>query len=62
MEQVNSENQTLLRDRGLMSENEVAYTRGDLLVVVNVLTEEKRVLGSVAQFLTEGTERRVLKG
>jgi hypothetical protein len=62
MNQVSDNNQVTLRERGLMGENEIAYTRGDLLVIVNVVTEEKRVLGSVGQFLIEGVEKRVLKG
>jgi len=60
--QVNDKSQASLRDQGLMSENEVAYTKGDLLVVVDVVTEQKRVLGSASKFLTESVERRILKG
>ena len=45
-----------------MSENEVAYTQGDLLVVVDVVTENRRVLGKAQNFLNESVNRRVLKG
>ncbi len=49
-----------LRNEGLISENEVAFRQGDLLVAVNVLTQERRV---VAGQVTEGvTSKRLLKG
>ena len=49
-----------LRNQGLISENEVAFRQGDLLVAVNVLTQEKRV---VAGQVTEGVDnKRLLKG
>ena len=62
MNQVGDEIQATLRAKSLMSENEVAYTQGDLLVVVNVLSGDKRVLGKAAMFLNESVERRILKG
>lgn len=62
MNQVDDKSQAALRDKQLMSESEVAYTQGDLLVVVNVLSGDKRVLGKAAMFLNESIERRVLKG
>ena len=62
MKQVDDKNITSLRERGMISETEVAYTRGDLLVAVNVLTEEKRVLGKSREILLESNSRRVLKG
>ena len=49
-----------LRNEGLISENEVAFRQGDLLVAVNVLTQEKRV---VAGQVTESVaNKRLLKG
>ena len=62
MQPVNDSDQALLRERNLMSEQEVAYIQGDLLVVVEVTTQNKRVLGSAQSYLTESVRRQVLKG
>ena len=62
MKQVDDKNIISLRERGMLNETEVAYIRGDLLVAVNVLTEEKRVLGKTKEILLESNSRRVLKG
>ena len=62
MQPVKDNQQVLLRENGVMSNSEVAYVQGDLLVVVNVTTEEKRVLGKVNSFLNESTNRQLLKG
>ena len=62
MQPVNDSDQALLRERNLMSEREVAYIQGDLLVVVEVTTQSKRVLGTVSKYLTESVKRQVLKG
>ena len=62
MKDVENENQMLLRERGLISENEVAYIQGDLLVVVNVVDQNRRVLGQASAFLNESVDRRILKG
>lgn len=49
-----------LRDQGVITENEVALRQGDLLVAVNVTTQERRV---VSRGVTEGvTSKRLLKG
>ena len=54
--------QKLLRENGLMHDNEVAYAAGDLLVVENVVTRERRTLTvATVQPLFENT-RRVLRG
>lgn len=54
--------QKLLRENGLMRDNEVAYAAGDLLVVENVVTRERRTLAvATVQPLFENT-RRVLRG
>jgi hypothetical protein len=54
--------QKLLRENGLMRDNEVAYAAGDLLVVENVVTRERRTLTvATVQPLFENT-RRVLRG
>lgn len=54
--------QKLLRENGMMRENEVAYAAGDLLVVENVITRERRTITvATVQPLFENT-RRVLRG
>ena len=62
MQPVSDSDQTLLRQRNLMSANEVAYVQGDLLVVVEVTTQNKRVLGPAATYINESVKRQVLKG
>lgn len=62
MKDVGNENQVQLRERGLINENEVAYVQGDLLVVVNVIDQTRRVLGAVSNFLNENVNRKILKG
>ena len=62
MQPVNDRDQALLRDRNLMSSSEVAYVQGDLLVVVEVTTQIKRVLGPAATYINESVKRQVLKG
>ena len=61
MQPVKDSDQSLLRERKIMSENEVAYIQGDLLVIVDVTTENKRVLGQVSSFLVESHNRRILR-
>lgn len=51
-----------LKVKGLLSEEEYAYVDGDILVAENVKTQDRRVLGKVADLLTEGGSKRVLKG
>ena len=49
-----------LRSEGVISENEVAFRQGDLLVAMNVLTQERRVINGT---VTEGVSgKRLLKG
>lgn len=52
---------TSLRERGLLSEEEIAYKAGDLIIAENPVSGEKRVLGQAATVLTE-SNKRVLKG
>ncbi len=52
---------TALRDLKVLAEDEVAYSQGDLLVAVNVVTQERRVLNS--NVLNEDVAtKRLLKG
>ena len=49
-----------LREQGTINENEVAFREGDILVAMNVLTQERRV---ISRAVTEGTTaKRLLKG
>tara|TARA_Y100000310_G_C20436091_1_gene693791 strand:+ start:76 stop:258 length:183 start_codon:yes stop_codon:yes gene_type:complete len=49
-----------LREKKLISPEEVAYKTGDLIVVENVITKDRRVLESVN--LLEGLNKQLLKG
>lgn len=59
--QLTAEQLEALRSRALISGNEVAYITGDLLIAEDVLTNNKRVVGE-STLISEGTNRRVLKG
>ena len=62
MQEISNENQTNLRSQGLIKENEVAYVQGDLLVAVNVVSQDRRVVGQAASFINESVNKRILKG
>lgn len=49
-----------LRATGVISENEVAAQNGDLIIAINVVTQARRVI--TTENLTEGFEKRLLKG
>ncbi len=50
-----------LRELNVLAENEVAYSQGDLLVAVDVVTQARRVISSAA--LNEvAASKRLLKG
>jgi|SaaInlV_150m_DNA_6_1039752.scaffolds.fasta_scaffold11529_2 hypothetical protein len=49
-----------LRQQGLISENEVACRQGDLLIAINVVTQDRRIINRT---VTEGVSvKRLLKG
>ena len=53
--------QVQLRANGIINEQEVAYKQGDLLVAINVVTQERRTLEKV--YVAEGcVKRRLLRG
>ena len=52
----------LLRNQGTISEQEIALLEGDILLAKNVLTQERRIIGKANEVLTEGTEKKILKG
>jgi hypothetical protein len=62
MEALENSAQVDLRKRGLLGEQEVAYQAGDMILAVNMLNEDRRVLGRTTEVLVESTSRRVLKG
>lgn len=49
-----------LRGKGVISENEVVFRVGDLLIAENVLTKSRRTIDSSSLILE--SSRRVLKG
>jgi len=51
---------TVLRERGMISKEEIAFITGDLLIAENALTNERRVVGE--SDLINESNRRVLKG
>ena len=51
---------TILREKGMISKEEIAFVTGDLLIAENALTNERRVVGE--SDLINETNRRVLKG
>lgn len=59
---VNSSEANRLKDKGLISENEFAFIEGDYIIVENVQTHDKRVLGRAGEILVENGSKRVLHG
>ena len=53
--------QKALREKGLISENEIVTKQGDLYIALNVISNTKRILTIDNVFLNENT-KRVLKG
>jgi len=53
---------TMLRSAGYISQNEIAYKKGDLLIAENVISNEKRVLDNVPGTILEAAKKRILKG
>jgi len=52
---------TLLREAQIINAQEIVYKVGDLFVAENILTGTKRQI-SIDGVLSEGTNRRILKG
>ena len=61
MEPLEQTVQSRLRAQRMMSQNEVAYSAGDLVVIVDVVTDTRRVLGKMHEVLSENN-RRLIKG
>ena len=61
MEKVLSDDKlNLLREKGIISREEIAMQVGDLFVAENVTTRARRVIGEAAFILNES--KRILKG
>jgi len=59
---LDSANLNVLRSKGVISKEEVAYWAGDILVAENVITHEKRAIHEGAQLLSESSNPTLLKG
>lgn len=57
---ISNESMSLLRERGVISKDEIAYYAGDLIVAENVITKARRVISEASSIISES--RRVLKG
>jgi hypothetical protein len=57
---ISDEHMALLRQKGIIDENEIAYYSGDLIVAENVVTQSRRVIREAAVVISES--RRILKG
>ena len=58
---LSSEDIKALRNAGKITNDEIAYCVGDLIIAENVIKGDKRVLSEVDEILQE-TKRRLLKG
>tara|TARA_B100000212_G_scaffold269596_1_gene208978 strand:- start:276 stop:473 length:198 start_codon:yes stop_codon:yes gene_type:complete len=52
-----------LRSTGLITENEIAFIEGDILLAKDVVTEKRRIIGKANDILSESSgNKRILKG
>ena len=59
---ITNEQIAAMRAGGQITDQEIAIVEGDLIVAKNVVTEARRIIGSVGDILVESTKRQVLKG
>ena len=59
---ISNEQIAAMRASGQITDQEIAILEGDLIVAKNVVTEARRIIGSVGDILVESTKRQVLKG
>jgi len=59
---ITNEQIATMRASGQLTDQEIAILEGDLIVAKNVVTEARRIIGSVNDILVESTKRKVLKG
>ena len=50
----------LLRSKGILKNDEIAIQEGDLMIAINVVTQERRLIEGAP--LRESTNKRLLKG
>ena len=50
-----------LRDQGFLSEKEVAFLSGDLIIAEDVITKDRRVIEGASRIINENN-KRLLKG
>ena len=55
-------NQKILRDRGIITENEAVAREGDLFVAVNVVSNERRIIQLDERILESKNRKELLKG
>jgi len=58
---LSNDEQSGLRNRGVLQESEVAVRAGDLLIAVNTLTGDRRAINA-ENTVNEAPHRRVLRG
>lgn len=54
--------QNNLRERGLISLDEVVSKEGDLFVAINVVTNERRIIHVDENLLETKSQKKILKG
>jgi hypothetical protein len=59
---ITNEQIATMRASGQLTDQEIAILEGDIIVAKNVVTEARRIIGSVNDILVESTKRKVLKG
>ena len=59
---ISSEQLILLRNNKIISQQEIAYWSGDILVAENVISSEKRIIENATSFLSEASNKKLLKG
>tara|TARA_B100001094_G_scaffold247556_1_gene244440 strand:- start:311 stop:505 length:195 start_codon:yes stop_codon:yes gene_type:complete len=52
----------VLRMMGILTENEVAVSQGDLLIAVDVITQQRRVIEAPDNLVESNDPKRLLKG
>ena len=68
-EVLDTQTQTMLREKSVILQNEVAIRSGDLYCARNVLTDERRIIETILveqsmqnRSITEQAKREILKG
>ena len=60
MEALSNEKLKLLREKGILGEDEVAYKSGDIFLAESVITKKRRILEQVEQLVKNNSQ--LLKG